>query len=117
MSFNLLVDEIEEQAISYIRHEIDCSDCSEDMKERILEEADLCIEDCYDMIHNNARLLIQLITVLDEYEVQGIEAVQFYFKLKVEELYDEVFEAYMVEKQEALEVRFPTDISSNIMEY
>lgn len=118
MSFYLFKERTEEMATEFIRYEMSCFiGTDEDMKNRILDEAEISVDTAFELIENNARLLVQIIAVLNEYDVPGIKAVQFYYRLKVDELYDDVFETYMHEKQEALEVRFPTDISGNIMSF
>jgi hypothetical protein len=82
-------------ATDYIRYEIDChvGNYDDDMKERILDEAELSRDACYGLIHNSG-LNYQTIAILDEWEN---DEINIYYKTNVSELYDHVYEIKMDE--------------------
>ena len=85
-------------ATDYIRYEIDCyvGNYDDKMKERILDEAELSLNACSGLILTSG-LYGQTIELL--YEL-GIDAINTYYKTRVSELYDHVYEIKMDEMYE-----------------
>jgi hypothetical protein len=85
-------------ATEYIRYEIECHVGNDDdeMKKRILDEAELSRDACYALIHNSG-FSFNLISELDEWDN---EAINTFYKIEVDGLYDHVYEIKMEELYE-----------------